>query len=155
MAGAKERSLVIRKIYVIGALKNPQIPVVGDALRATGHEVFDNWYAAGPTADDHWREYEIGRGHSYLTALASPEAQHNFAFDKKWLDWADTGVLVLPAGKSAHIEAGYLRGQNKDTYVLFEEEPTDRYDLMYQFFRGVFFDLDTLVNNMGDIKRWA
>lgn len=121
--------------------------MIGDTLRAAGHEVFDNWYAAGPIADDHWREYEQGRGHTYREALASPEAQHNFSFDKKWLDWADTGVLVLPAGKSGHIELGYMRGRpgTISTHVLFEEEPTERYDLMYQFFQ-VHFSVEELVN---------
>lgn len=135
---------------MIGALKNEQIPIIGDALRVAGHSVFDNWIAAGPEADDYWRAYEQGRGRSYREALASPEAIHNFEFDKKWLDWCDTGVLVLPAGKSGHMELGYLSGRGISTHVLFEEEPTGRYDLMYQLFDGIHFSVEELVAALGN-----
>lgn len=33
-------------IYIIGSLRNPQVPKVAKALRLYGFEVFDDWYAA-------------------------------------------------------------------------------------------------------------
>ena len=52
-------------IYVIGSLRNEQVPNIANKLRKAGHEVFDDWYAAGPEADDYWQTYEKGKGHVY------------------------------------------------------------------------------------------
>jgi len=40
------------KLYLIGSLRNPRVPEVAEILRWNGHLVFDDWYAAGPEADD-------------------------------------------------------------------------------------------------------
>ena len=53
-------------------------------------------------------------------------------------------VLVLPAGKSAHIELGYCIGSGQRGYVLFDKKPT-RWDVMYKFAAEVFFDLDAMI----------
>ncbi len=45
-------------IYLIGSLRNPNIPAIANELRTLGYEVFDDWYAAGPEADDYWKSYE-------------------------------------------------------------------------------------------------
>lgn len=41
------------------------------------------------------------------------------------MEWADACVLVLPSGRSAHLEAGWFAGKNKPVYVLTRdgEEP--------------------------------
>lgn len=132
------------KIYLIGALKNQKVPALGKLLRSNGHEVFDEWFTPGPEADLYWQKYEQVRGRKYGEALWGHAAEHIFGFDKKFLDWSDTGVLVLPAGKSGHIELGYLCGQGKRTFILFEEEP-ERWDLMYRFATGVCFSVPELV----------
>lgn len=132
-------------IYVIGSLKNKLVPDVASALREVGYEVFDDWYAAGPDADDYWQEYSRQRGLSYGEALAGPHAECVFEFDKRYLTLADTVVLVMPAGKSGHIELGWALGQGKRGFVLFDGEP-DRYDVMYKFATGVAFSLEELVD---------
>ena len=119
-------------IYLIGSLRNPRIPVLAEDLRSRGWEVFDDWHAAGPEADDHWQRYEEARGHDYITALAGYAANHVWAYDKAHLDRASRGVLVLPAGKSGHLELGYMIGQGKPGYILLDKEP-ERYDVMYRF----------------------
>ena len=98
-------------IYLIGSLRNPQIPLIANTLRAHGHEVFDDWYAAGPEADDKWREYEIGRGRCFSEALQGYAADHVFRFDQYHLHRADVVVLALPAGRSGHLEFGYGVGK--------------------------------------------
>lgn len=107
--------------------------------------MFDDWYAAGPEADDYWQKYEKKRGRSYSEALDGFAANHVFGFDKHHLDSCDVGVLVLPAGKSAHLELGYLIGQGKAAYILYDQEP-DRWDVMYKFATGVFTDTQALLN---------
>lgn len=134
-------------IYLIGSLRNEQVPVVGDRLRAEGFYVFDQWYSAGKIADDAFKEYFQGRGVSYSDALQSYAAKHIFSFDKFHLDRCDSAVLVLPAGRSGHLELGYMAGCNKPTYVLMDNDE-DRWDLMYQFTNGVFFDLNKLIEEL-------
>ena len=127
-------------IYLIGALKNREIPVIGKLLREDGFEVFDDWHEAGPDADSYWQAGEIYRGRSYREALQGHHANCVFEFDRYHLDRSDMGILVLPAGKSGHLELGYLRGQGKPTFVLFDKEP-ERYDVMYKFCNEIFFNL--------------
>lgn len=132
-----------RRIYLVGSLRNDMVPITAGILRQEGHDVFDDWFSAGPEADDYWQAYEKQRERSYSDALAAPHAQDVFQFDKRHLDRCDTGVLVMPAGKSGHLELGYLIGRGFDGYVLFDKEP-ERYDVMYNFCRGVFFKLTDL-----------
>ena len=116
-----ERSVTC--IYLIGSLRNPQVPAIAEALRATGVlEVFDDWFSAGPEADDIWQEYEVQRGRSYIEALQGLHAGHVFDFDKRHLDRCDGVVMVLPCGKSGHMEFGYVRGQGKWGLILLPED---------------------------------
>jgi len=82
------------RIYLISRFENPVGIGLGDTLRTEGHEVFNG----GQHCDD-----DI------------------FGFSLMFLDWADTGVLVLPVEKAGHIEFGYLRGQKKRVYVLLSD----------------------------------
>ena len=138
------------KLYLIGSLRNPEIPKIAQAIRGLGIDVFDDWYSPGPETDEKWQEYEAQRGRGYKEALAGRHAQHVFKFDKCHLDDSQVGVLVLPAGKSGHMELGYLIGYGKPCYVLFDKEP-DRFDIMYQLATAVFFNLDELLE---ELKRW-
>jgi nucleoside 2-deoxyribosyltransferase len=134
-------------IYLIGSLRNPQVPLTAATLRSEGFEVFDDWYAAGPNADDCWRDYEKSRGLPYPDALRSWAAKHVFEFDKAHLDRSDAAILLLPAGRSGHLELGYMAGQQKPTYVLFDQEP-ERWDVMYGFCTGVCFSIEDLIEQL-------
>lgn len=120
------------KVYIIGSLRNPVVQEIAGLLRTQHHEVFDDWQAAGPEADDYWKKYEQAKGHSMVEALEGAAAKHVFEFDKRWLSWADTVVLVLPAGKSGHLEFGWSVGRGKRGFILLDDDP-ERYDVMYQF----------------------
>lgn len=134
-------------IYVIGSLRNPNIPNIGAQLRAAGYNVFNDWFSAGPGADDAWRDHEKSKGHRLKQALESPAAKHAFALDKEWLDKADIVVLALPAGKSGHLEFGRATGQDKPSFVLLDNDP-ERYDLMYQFATGVAENMEDLLTQI-------
>ena len=140
----------MRKIYIMGSLRNPRIPIIANRFEKEGHDVFADWFASGPETDDYWKTYEESRGRTYFQALKGKAAKNTFEFDKKWLDWADTVVMVLPAGRSAHMEFGRAVGQGKPAYVLFDEEPVDRWDVMYQFATDVYDDLEVLVEELSE-----
>lgn len=139
----------MKVIYLIGSLRNPEIPKIGNVLRRQGYEAFDDWHAAGPIADDSWQIYETTRGRGFKEALKGFAAQHVFAFDRYHLDRCDAGLLVLPAGKSCHLELGYLRGQQKPVYALYLEPPKDgRWDVMMAFCNEVFFSEEEMLQGL-------
>jgi nucleoside 2-deoxyribosyltransferase len=129
----------MKLIYIIGSLRNPQVPVLERELIAQGFDVFAEWYGAGEHADDAWQAYQDGLGHSYTEALASYAAQMVFNFDKTHLTRCDMVVMLMPTGKSGHLELGYARGLGKPGYILMDKKPK-RYDVMYNFASGVFFN---------------
>lgn len=136
------------KVYLIGSLRNPSVVRVAnrlDSLRR--YEVFADWHAAGEIADDSWQLYEKTRGRTYGEALNGYAARHVFQFDKHHLDTSGIATLVMPAGKSGHLELGYMVGRGKETHVLFDQEP-ERWDVMYQFANKVFFSEDDYLDYM-------
>lgn len=133
-------------IYLIGSLRNLEVPKIAARMRQAGLEVFDDWYAAGPEADDCWRDYEKEKGHSYKEALAGAAARNVFDFDKRHLDAASTVVLCLPAGRSGHLELGYCIGRGKKAYILIDSP--ERWDVMYQFATGIYTDLEELIDEI-------
>jgi hypothetical protein len=140
---------VTKVLYIIGSLRNPGIPVMARAIREAcpDVEVFDDWFAAGPTADDAWKEYEQARGRSYKDALEGYAAKHVFDFDKFHLNRATHVLLVLPAGKSGHMEAMYgLYGAGKKTAILLDPEDV-RWDVMYKF-------IPTILDSTEGVRNW-
>lgn len=135
------------KVYVIGSLRNPRVPEVAAQIRAAGFDVFDDWYAAGPTADDAWRDYEKARGHKLPQALRGNAAQHVFNYDKGHITSSDVIVLMLPCGKSGHLELGWALGQGKRGFILLDNDP-ERYDVMYAFATGVVENTEELIRQL-------
>jgi nucleoside 2-deoxyribosyltransferase len=157
------------KVYVIGSLRNPQIPLIGNALREAGFDAFEDWFSAGPEADDKWKEYEVLRGRSYREALKGASAVNIFEFDRRHLNESSAAVMVLPAGRSAHLELGYIVGQGKPGFILLDGEPgeEDRWDVMTQF-STVVYSVEELVKRLKEqlggmyhetttarLRRWA
>ena len=113
----------IESIYLIGSLRNEKVPKIGKSLRDNGFDVFDDWHGAGPEADDKWKEYEEARGRTYAEALDGYAANHVFSFDKYHLNRCDASILVLPAGRSGHLELGYSVGIGKRGFILYDHTP--------------------------------
>lgn len=135
------------RIYVASSWRNARQPEVVQALRTAGHEGYDfrnpapgnngfHWSAIDPD----WRNWD-GRG--FLQALSHPIAESWYGFDKEALDWCNACVMVMPCGRSAHLEAGYTIGQGKPTAMLLEEQQEP--ELMYKLAAGCFLQLDDIV----------
>lgn len=75
-----------------------------------------------------------------------PKAERQFAADLEALNWADTCVLVLPCGRSAHTEAGWMAGAGKRVVAYIPEmvEP----ELMYKLFDQVVGSVDNLIESL-------
>lgn len=133
------------KVYLIGALKNRTIIELANSIRELGYDVFDDWISPGEEADEKWQAYEAQRGRSYLEAINGHHADTVFNYDLKHLIEADIAVLVMPCGKSGHLEFGWCAGEGKQCYVLFNEEP-ERYDIMYRFADDIFMSSKELLS---------
>lgn len=121
------------KIYVASSWRNPHQQAIIQALRNAGHEVYDfrnpapgntgfHWSAIDPAWKD-WSPEGLRRG------LGHEIAAEGFSFDFGAMEWADQCVLVLPTGRSAHLEAGWFMGQGKPVTIL-ALEPIEP-ELMY------------------------
>lgn len=133
------------RIYVASSWRNNRQPLVVQKLRAAGHEVYDfrNPHQTGQDRgragrgfqwsdiDPGWQDWTpLG----FREALKHPLAEAGFGSDMDALDWCEVCVLVLPCGRSAHLEAGYAKGDGKLTFaILTDGEP----ELMYRMFDGI------------------
>lgn len=144
----------MKEIYLIGSLRNPEIPTFAKEIRDLGFLVFDDWFSPGPEADDYWKKYETDRGRTYEEALKGYAGQHVYEFDKGHMDRCDIGLLMMPAGKSGHLELGIMIGSGKPG-IIFMDTP-DRWDVMVQFANenggGIFFNKEQLFEGLLCLK---
>ena len=104
-------------------------------LRGAGYEVDAFCDDSRPNGRFVFHFSEIGDA-SQLDAvnfLEDDRSKLAFAEDKKWIDWADAVLLILPAGKSSHLEAGYAVGCGKFLIIWHNEFPKGEFDVMYGF----------------------
>ena len=81
----------------------------------------------------------------YKQGLEHPSSERQFKADLDALNWADTCLLVLPCGRSAHTEAGWMKGAGKKTIVYIPE--MQEAELMYKLF-------DLVSNSLEEINRY-
>lgn len=134
------------KIYVASSWRNEFQQSVVLLLRQLGHEVYDfknptegNKGFAWSDIDPNWPEWTPEQ---YTEALRHPVAELGFKSDFDAMKWADACVMVLPCGRSANTEAGWMMGAGKKVYVLqlTKQEP----ELMYKLYDEVVTSIDRL-----------
>lgn len=139
------------KIYVASSWRNAFYPEVVERLRAAGHEVYDFRNPPHGRGGFHWSdvdpEYMSWTTEQYSAGLKDPKSETQFASDIEAMEWADTCVLVLPCGRSAHTEAGWFAGRGCRT-VAYLPEPQEP-ELMYKLFGLVTGSLDEVVEFLG------
>lgn len=152
MAKATERDIDAagkRRIYLASSWRCPTQPDVLAALGAEGHEVYDFRNPAPGNTGFSWRQAgDVSAPGPFLQTLKSDVAAHGFRLDKAAMDWADTCVLLLPCGRSAHLEAGYMAGEGKDVFVLLSEDKFEP-ELMYLLCTAITDSLDELLRLVG------
>lgn len=135
------------KIYVASSWRNNTQQLIVAVLRGLGHEVYDfknpseeNKGFSWSEIDPKWKEWTAEQ---YVEALEHPIAERGFKSDFDAMKWADCCVMVLPCGRSANTEAGWMAGAGKLVYVvqLQKEEP----ELMYKIFDGIITSGDQLL----------
>lgn len=144
-----------RRIYVASSWRNAEQPVVVGKLRELGHTVYD---FRNPRPGDHgfaWSEIDpdwIGwQPRAFRVCLDHPVAVAGFASDFDAMRWADAFVLVLPCGRSAHLEAGWAIGAGKPTAILLHEDKFEP-ELMYRMADLIACDLDEVSEWLGGLS---
>lgn len=140
------------KIYVASSWRNKYQPEAVQRLRVAGHDVYDFRNPAPDNKGFSWRqvapEWQSGetRLSQYMEMLAHPVAEQGFNYDYEAMRNSDACVLVMPAGRSANIEAGYFVGAGKKLLVYLPEpiEP----ELMYKMADGICMTLDEVIQNL-------
>jgi len=133
------------KIYLASSWRNEMQGTLVELLRFNGHEVYDfkNPRSGGPVraetpedgfswkaCDPDWRS-SPGPAAAYRKMLAHPIAARGFLADFDAMRWADTCVLALPCGRSAHLEAGWMVGAGKRLVVFLPPDTDFEPELMY------------------------
>lgn len=121
------------RLYVASSWRNSEQPGVVDILRAVGHDVYDFRKPNSDNQGFHWSDIDPAwrdwSPEAFRVGLNHKIAIDGFASDFRAMEWADAFVLVLPCGRSAHLEAGWAVGQGKRTIILLRDgEP----ELMYK-----------------------
>lgn len=128
------------QIYLASSLRAMDaVRELGKTLRAVGHSVyvFCDQNEPAHAASIFVRKGSAEKEFTPQTAVRNPLVSNIFGFNMAELNKAQCVLLVLPAGKSAHLEAGYAKGQGKPV-VLYGKMPVGEWDAMYGMFDHIF-----------------
>ncbi len=136
-------------VYVASSWRNERQPEVVETLISEGFEVYD---FRNPEEGDngfHWSEidpnWENWSPESFKACLAHPIAEECFSKDMTALKMCDVCVLVLPCGRSAHLEAGWALGSGKKVIILLSDgEP----ELMYKMTDYICTSIEEVINRL-------
>ena len=82
----------------------------------------------------------------FIAALQTRKAQLGFNSDFDAMQTSDACVLVLPCGRSAHLEAGWFVGAKKPLHLFIPE--TMEAELMYKMATTISFSIPALLRNL-------
>ena len=137
-------------VYVASSWRNQLYPGVIEVLKAAGIDHYD--FRNPPNGTGFGWEQVGGQPGSeptpldtYLKMLDHPIADAGYKADFDAMQRADTFVLILPCGRSAHLELGWAVGAGKRTAILLEDPATP--ELMYRM-------VDFLAPNVFELLAW-
>lgn len=142
------------KIYVASSWRNEIQDIVVDLLTAQGYDVYD--FKNPPSKSGFsWQEVmpeyipgsELVSPQIYLNALEHPRAIEGFESDYIAMIHSDVIILVLPCGRSAHLELGWaISRPDKETAILLDQPSgTDVVpELMYKMVNHIAPDFHSL-----------
>jgi nucleoside 2-deoxyribosyltransferase len=126
-------------------------------LRAAGHEVHDYKDTAsgggGASTPDMENFAQLRFEPAQFRALLDqhPLARTLFDKDMNALRGCDACVMVLPCGRSAHLELGYAVGAGKRTIALLQGECEP--DLMYKMVDRLCVSLDEVLQTLREWEK--
>jgi hypothetical protein len=137
------------KIYVASSWRNEMQPEVVRVLREAGHEVYDFKHPGDEeNRGFHWSDIDTDwknwSPEAFRDSLKHPIAEEGFNRDFEAMERSDVFVLVMPCGRSAHLELGWAIGAGRKNIILLngESEP----ELMYNMADYICLDVEEVVH---------
>lgn len=113
------------KAYVASSYKNEEVRNVIETLEVNGVDCHDWISDEAPEAWDTWfkktADSPTWDSKRHVDFMWDEQMQRIARIDYAEMDKADIGILVLPAGRSAHLELGYMIGRGLPTAVYFPD----------------------------------
>lgn len=135
------------KVYLASSWRNQYYEQVLKELTEFGLEVHDFRDERGhflwSDIDTDWKNWTTEK---YIANLQNHLAGIGYNRDKEGIDTSDICVLLLPCNRSAHTEAGYMKGTGKPVFALIPERQEP--ELMYRLFDGIFTNTTDLLNSI-------
>jgi hypothetical protein len=143
------------RVYVASSWRNKaKQQATVQALRAANHVVYDFRHPAPGDTGFAWsscspdpealKDPRLFRDE----ILLHPLCQRGFDLDMGALRAADATVLVLPCGRSAHLELGFAAGAGQKTIVLLDD-PMSNPELMYMACSKICVSISEVVTALG------
>lgn len=137
------------KIYTASSWRNIHYGGIVRLLLKEGYEVYDfrnpptdstfNWEQIDPN----WEKWSVDK---FVYGIHHPAAEKGWRSDLTGMQWADVGILIMPCGRSAHMEAGYFFGAGKPLLIYMPE--TDRPELSYRMADGIYTDFIPMIERL-------
>ena len=145
----------MKKIYVASSWRNEHQETLVNELRLMGHDVYDFKHPNGEVGfkwsnmDENWQGWTMEQ---YRENLESGYAQFGMNRDFDAMKAADVCILCLPCGRSAHLEAGWMKGAGKK--VIAYIHPGDRIEpeLMYGILDGIALSVQDIARELNGSK---
>lgn len=144
-------------VYVASSWRCQMQPAVIEILRAASINAYDfrnpesgtgfAWTEVMPSFDINEQLCHVDE---YLVALDHPRSVAGFNSDFEAMQKADAFVLVLPCGRSAHLELGWAIGAGKRTAILLDPDYDTKQitpELMYKM-------VDYVTPSVFDLLGW-
>ena len=126
-------------IYVASSWRNPVQPQVVANLREAGFACYDFRHPRPDNTGFRWSEvatpgidWKQWSREDFRAALSHPIAEQGFAYDLEALRSCSTLLMVMPCGRSAHLELGYACGMGKPAIIYLPEGYDFEPELMYK-----------------------
>ena len=146
------------KIYLASSWQNKEYEQVLNTLRLEGYETYDFKHPDDFKHPENkelssfgWekldKEYNRWTCSDFKKALNHPETIKAFQKDFQAMQEADLCVLLLPCGRSAHSEAGWMKGNGKKVFILdLSENPKP--ELMYRMYDDYLTETQELIERI-------
>lgn len=139
----------MKKVYVASSWRNKHQQIIVNQLRASGFEVYDFKNPDGQKGfqwsniSENWQQWTMEQ---YRKAMRTGYAHFGFNRDFDAMKAADICVLCLPCGRSAHLEAGWMKGAGKKVIAYIPHPEKIEPELMYGLLDGIALNIQEVVN---------
>ncbi len=143
------------RIYIASSWKNKFQQQLVEELRKRGHKVYDFKHPYGRNDVPVWESVSVTqnlrsayvekclKGKDFKRMLLDRQSIKRFEEHFAAMQDADTCILLLPAGRSSHIEAGHMNGMGKRVFVMDTSKEVTP-ELMYLALDDYFYDFEEL-----------